>query len=262
MFKQTLPDFRVRCIILVCGLMLALVPATPAQQHSGEASPLAHSTQLIVVTTADWNAVDGMLRRYARATPQKLWQPVGDPISVVVGKGGMGWGIGVTANPALSPDDPMKQEGDHKSPAGIFRLGTAFGYASTAPAVWKMPYLALTPTIECVDDSHSKFYNRVVDRSTVTPDWNSSEHMRLVGEYYRWGVVIEHNADARPQAGSCVFLHIWGGDGGGTEGCTAMAQPNIEDILAWLHPARKPLLVQMPLPQYRQAEKDLHLPPE
>lgn len=86
--------------------------------------------------------------------------------------------------------------------------------------------------------------------------------MLSVGEYYRWGIEIEQNPGAKPHAGSCVFLHIWGGDGGGTEGCTAMAKPHIESILEWLQPASKPLLVQMPLPQYQQMEKALHLPTE
>ncbi|MFZ0743557.1 MAG: hypothetical protein WAM85_04085 [Terracidiphilus sp.] len=253
---------RGNSVILFCGLMLALATADLAEGPAVTASPLADSTQLIVVTTADWSTVDGVLRRYDRAEAGKPWRPVDDPIPVVVGKKGMGWGIGVSAVPTQGPDDPVKKEGDLKSPAGVFRLGTAFGFASKEPSEWKMPYLTLTPTIECVDDSHSKFYNRVVDRSTVTPDWSSSEHMLSVGEYYRWGVVIDHNPRSRPEAGSCVFLHIWGSDGGGTEGCTAMARPHIEAILAWLRPAAKPLLVQMPLSQYRQMEKVLNLPPE
>ena len=56
-----------------------------------------------------------------------------------------------------------------------------------------MPYLNLTPSIECVDDAGSKYYNRIVDRSVVAPDWNSSEHMRSAGEAYRWGIVVDHN---------------------------------------------------------------------
>jgi L,D-peptidoglycan transpeptidase YkuD (ErfK/YbiS/YcfS/YnhG family) len=125
-----------------------------------------------------------------------------------------------------------------------------------------MPYLTLTATTECVDDSHSRFYNRIVDRSKVTPDWSSSEHMLAVGKYYQWGVVVDQNSATLPQGGSCVFLHIWGGDGTGTEGCTAMARHNLKVILAWLRPQAHPLLVQMPLKTYRQVEKELRLPIE
>ena len=40
-----------------------------------------------------------------------------------------------------------------------------------------------------------------------------------------------------------------------------MPEGQINSMLPWLDPAAKPLLVQMPLPQYRRMEKLLHLPP-
>lgn len=246
-------------------LFCCLLAVLPCLAVAEEAPPsaLGHSTQLIVVTTSDWNAVDGRLQRYRRQSTDGAWRAAGDPVAIVVGKKGLGWGIGVTPLTAeRSADDPVKKEGDRKSPAGIFRLGTAFGYAPHDPGSWKMPYLALTPSIECVDDSQSRFYNRVLDRSTVSSDWHSSEHMRDAGEAYRWGIVIDHNTNPpRPQGGSCVFMHIWSGPGNGTVGCTAMPEQQIKLILGWLDPAANPLLVQMPLRQYRKAEKSLHLPP-
>ena len=174
----------------------------------------------------DWNAVEGQLQRYERATPRETWSQVGEPTSIVVGKNGLGWGIGVIAtdDPEVrSASDPVKKEGDGKAPAGVFALGTAFGYASQPPRGLKMPYLSLTASIECVDDAGSKYYNRVVDHSAVVPDWNSSEHMRSTGELYRWGVVVGHNGIASevngnpstPGGGSCIFLHIWRSPGTG-----------------------------------------------
>jgi D-alanyl-D-alanine dipeptidase len=95
----------------------------------------------------------------------------------------------------------------------------------------------------------------------VKPDWNSAEHMRAVGEAYRWGVVVDQNpAPAKKNAGSCVFIHVWSGAGHGTAGCTAMPQAQIESILAWLNPAERPLLVQMPEQQYLLARRTLNLP--
>jgi D-alanyl-D-alanine dipeptidase len=85
--------------------------------------------------------------------------------------------------------------------------------------------------------------------------------MRDAGEAYRWGIVIEHNpAPPQPHGGSCVFMHVWGGAGLGTEGCTAISEPEVKSILAWLNPLANPLLVQMPVLQYRQVEKSLRLP--
>lgn len=257
------PNRLLLFLLLGCATCAIFQPAGLASQsNQNVAKPgrIDHSTQLIVVTTPSWDAVGGTLQRYERETPADNWHHVGQSISVVVGQRGMGWGIGLAPIAVRRAADPLKHEGDHKSPAGIFSLGTSFGLSPARPAAWNMPYLALNPGIECVDDAHSKFYNRVVDRKTVTPDWNSSEHMRSIGKYYRWGIVINQNPENEPQKGSCVFLHVWGGDGEGTEGCTAMDQSQIESILAWLRPSADPLLVQMPLKEYRQAEKSLHLP--
>jgi L,D-peptidoglycan transpeptidase YkuD (ErfK/YbiS/YcfS/YnhG family) len=243
-------------------LLATIPPFVRANAQGAPASPLRQPTQLIVVVTPGWDAVDGRLQRYQRGSVDGPWKAVGDPVPIVVGKNGMAWGSGVALVGMTNKGaDPVKKEGDGKSPAGIFSLGTAFGYAARKPSDWQLPYLALTPSTECVDDSNSRFYNRVVDRSTVSPDWNSSEHMRDVGEAYRWGIVVNHNTDSpRPGGGSCIFMHIWSGPGRGTAGCTAMPEEQIKSILAWLDPAAKPLLVQMPLAQYRQTEKLLHLP--
>jgi D-alanyl-D-alanine dipeptidase len=215
---------------------------------------------MIVVTTSG-NAVEGRLQRYERATPGETWRPISEPISIVVGKHGLGWGIGVIAtdDPKVrGASDPVKKEGDGRAPAGVFALGTAFGYAPQPLPGLKMPYLNLTPSIECVDDVGSKYYNHLVDRSSVAPDWNSSEQMRSAGESYRWGIVVDHNGTVaegnahppKPGGGSCIFLHIWRSADMGTVGCTAMPHSELETLLTWLDPARKPLLVQLPAPVY------------
>jgi len=241
-----------------------------AQAGTLKSDAFAHSTQMIVVTTPDWNSVEGQLRRYERSIVNEKWRPVGEPISIVVGKDGLGWGLGVVATDVAqirSAGDPVKKEGDGKSPAGIFALGTAFGYASEPLRGSKMPYLKLTPSIECVDDPNSKHYNRIVDRSAEAVDWNSSEHMRDVGEAYRWGIVVDHNAtvasDAKspePGGGSCVFLHIWHSHDEGTAGCTAMPQADVEKLLTWLDPARNPVLVQLPESVYERLMNRWMLP--
>jgi L,D-peptidoglycan transpeptidase YkuD (ErfK/YbiS/YcfS/YnhG family) len=247
-------------IALWAGLLLLAV----AVGQTPDQPPMRSSLQMIVVTTPDWNTVEGRLQRYERTEPGKDWQRVGDPISIVVGKNGMGWGAGLmpTDDPATrSPQDPGKKEGDGKSPAGVFRISAAFGYAAQKPVDWKMPYVSLTPSVECVDDSTSHFYNQIVDRATVSPDWHSSEHMSEAGVAYRWGAVIDHNVDPTvTSAGSCVFMHIWGGAGVGTAGCTAMPQEQLEPILAWLDPAKNPILVQAPIAQFEKLRTPWHLP--
>jgi D-alanyl-D-alanine dipeptidase len=251
-----LPTFA----LTICSVGILAQSAKPASDV------LAHSQQLIAVVTPDWNSVDGKLQRYERRSAKKAWQPVGDSIPIVVGKNGLGWGRGLVPSP--TDTGHTKKEGDGRSPAGVFALGTVFGYAPEKLSGSKLPYLTLTPSIECVDDVNSTHYNRIVDRSTVTPDWSSSEHMRNTGESYRWGVVIDHNGIAAAPSslhtvqggGSCIFLHIWQGAGHGTAGCTAMTPANIESLIAWLDPKRKPLLVQLTADDYARLMKQWSLP--
>jgi D-alanyl-D-alanine dipeptidase len=202
------------------------------------------------------------LQQYERADVHSVWHARGGPVDIVVGTNGLGWGIGIVATDGAgvrAANDPVKKEGDGKSPAGVFTLGTAFGYAAQPFPGLKMPYLSLTPSIECVDDPRSKNYNRIVDRNRVTPDWKSSEHMREAGESYVWGAVVNHNGTVPasgdppvPGGGSCVFLHIWHSLNQGTAGCTAMTKTDLESLLVWLDPARKPRLVQLPEPAYER----------
>ena len=265
-FETRLPwdSMRPFNLKLFGNCLLALVFVSSAFARSGQLDVLAPSTQILVVTTSDWNSVEGSLERYDRSQSTTSWKKVGGPITVVVGKTGLAWAAGVAPSNDTSvraTSDPVKKEGDGKAPAGIFRLSSAFGYAGQAQPGWRMPYISLTPTVECVDDTASKSYNRIVDNRTVAPDWNSSERMLRPDELYRWGLVVDHNADpVTPGSGSCIFMHIWRGPGRGTVGCTAMPQDKLELVLAWLDPAKKPLLVQVPLPQYESLKKRWNLP--
>lgn len=244
-------------VALICLLLGSL-------SYAGGPDAIHSSRQLVVVTTVDWNAVDGTLQRYERNAPGRKWEAVGKPIPVVVGKNGLGWGVGAVPADTLrdaASGAPVKKEGDGKAPAGIFHLSEAFGYASQEQPGWKMPYVSLTASVECVDDSQSKYYNRVLDRASVSPDWNSSEHMLRSDELYRWGVVVDHNANPpQPGGGSCIFLHIWRGQEQGTVGCTAMPREQLESLLGWLDPGKKPLLVQMPVGEYQRVKGKLKLP--
>jgi len=215
--------------------------------------------QLLLVVTADWDAVPGQLRRYDRDSGGP-WRPVGDVIPIVVGRTGLAWGVGLT-QPDGAPG-PVKREGDGRSPAGIFALGTAFGFADADPAL-RLPYRRLTPLTDCVDDPGAPQYNTIVDRDEgAPPPWSSAERMRTVDPEYRLGIVVDHNTDPPvPGRGSCIFLHIWDGPTHGTSGCTAMTDAAIETILRWLDPADRPVLVQLPRAEYDARRAPWHLPP-
>lgn len=242
-----------RALAIGAGL-LWLTPAL----HAEPPTLLQSARQLILVVTPDWNTVQGELRRFERPAPGQSWQPVGTAGTIVVGKNGTAWDP--LATPAVA--GPTKQEGDGRSPAGVFSLGRAFGFAPAAEAAWlKLPYLPVVEGIECVDDAASSVYNQIVDRRTIQkPDWNSAEKMREVGEAYRWGVVVNYNTPAVAKRGSCIFLHI-GGDGGrGTAGCTAMAPDVLRQVMAWIDPVRSPVLVQLPRAAYEALRDPWRLP--
>jgi D-alanyl-D-alanine dipeptidase len=239
---------------IFAALAFALPTALRAQQ-----TPLAQAQQLIVVTTRGWNEVPGTLVRYERKNVHASWLAVGTALPIVVGKNGLGWGRGVNA--PVKGAGPVKHEGDGRSPAGIFRLTNAFGYASADSAQWlKLPYQRATRTYECVDDTTSRYYNQTLERATVAPDWHSSEIMRRTDNAYRWGVIVAHNMPARAGEGSCIFLHIWSGPTQGTVGCTAMAEPQLLEVMRWLDPARRPLLVQLTDSEYARRRSAWALP--
>lgn len=215
---------------------------------------LAAAEQLVVVTTPDWNATQGTLRRYERANG--AWRSVGAEVPIVVGRTGIAW----DGSLGLARDaEPVKREGDGKSPAGAFPLDTAFGFAEPAPVV-RLPYVALQPGSDCVDDVASVHYNTVVDRARVPRvDWNSAERMRTIDQY-RLGVIVGYNAPPSAGRGSCIFLHIWNGPASTTAGCTAMSADALADVVHWLDRARRPALVQMPAAAYERLRQAWALP--
>ncbi|HWK90100.1 MAG TPA: L,D-transpeptidase family protein [Longimicrobium sp.] len=245
------------------ALAAACAPAARAGQTGTMQSPLDSALQAVVVTTADWDATDAELRRYERASPADPWRAVGEPVRAMVGRTGLAWGTGLHRPDAPGAADPVKREGDGKAPAGIFRLSSAFGYAPAAEAAWvRLPYHPTHAGIECVDDSGSPHYNRRVDRDTTSrPAWTSHEELRRTDELYRWGVWVDHNSDPpAPRGGSCIFLHIWAGPAVPTSGCTAMAEADLTALLAWLDPAARPLLVQLPRAVYAGLQAPWSLP--
>ena len=232
----------------------------PAAAAPAASNPLGRSRQCVVVVAADWDSTTGVLRAFERTDASGPWKARGAEIPVVVGKKGLGWGRGVVnAEPGAKP---RKSEGDNKVPAGIFHLGTAFGYAPAESAAWvKLPYVPLTKDIEGVDDPQSRFYNRLVDRTKVARvDWRSSEKMRRDDHLYKWGVVVDHNPTAIPGAGSLIFFHIWKDPSSPTAGCTAMPEKELVKLLRWLDPAARPILVQMPRDNYAAFQAKFGLP--
>src|SRR5476651_1561874 len=237
----------------------AETPAPMVSRSSLAPPQPAMNTQLIVVTTTGWDSVAGTLQRYERDLATPHWRAVGAQIPIVVGRSGLGWGVGAVESSAAGPH---KQEGDGRAPAGIFPLDTAFGFAPASSSSWiRLTYFPLAATSECVDDRASRYYNTVVNRDVVPRvDWTSAEQMRSIDQY-KIGVIVGYNATP-PVAGSgsCIFLHIWAGPDMPTNGCTAMPEHDLTDLLMWLDGARHPMLVQLPITEYARRRAQWQLP--
>ncbi|UNK51094.1 L,D-transpeptidase family protein [Lysobacter sp. S4-A87] len=222
--------------------------------------PWDDAGQMVVVTTADWDANTGTLQRFERDGAG--WRALAEAAPITVGRSGSAWGVGLHAP---QPGEPQKREGDGRAPAGVFRIGTAFGYADSTASAW--PYQAMTASDYCIDVNASPLYNRIVDARQVGADAvaGSTEPMRRDlhaggDQRYKLGFVIEHNPGNRSGTGSCIFAHLWKAPGEATAGCTAMAEPVMQQLLGWLDPKRKPVFVLLPKAEYGRVQKDWGLP--
>ena len=70
--------------------------------------------------------------------------------------------------------------------------------------------------------------------------------MKFPKNYYKYGLVVDHNPKAIPGAGSCIFMHIKKPNHIPTVGCTAMSETVMKSVLKWLDPSKHPLLIQAP----------------
>jgi L,D-peptidoglycan transpeptidase YkuD (ErfK/YbiS/YcfS/YnhG family) len=242
--------------MLVVACMLAGCP----EKSVVPSSPIdPDKTQLVTVVTDDWDRFKATLRRYERS-PGHAWKALGPPTDVVLGREGYGWGRGLHGHwaPAGRPG-PTKREGDGKSPAGVFEIGTAYGYDPARKGV-ALPYVQATPELRCVDDPASRHYNRIVSTANTAVDWKSAEYMRREDALYEIAIVVEHNTRrTEPGAGSCIFIHVWRGPQSGMTGCTAMPLSILETIADWLKPDAA-VLVALPRSEYGALQGRWQLP--
>ena len=202
--------------------------------------------QAIVVTTDSWEGRNGNLARFQRSGAG--WREIGSSIPVVVGKSGLGWGRGLHDD---IDEAPQKKEGDGRGPAGLFTIGPVFGSSERPPDGTRMQYRQATGQDYYIDDPESADYNSWVklpaERNTPFENWKTFEKMLREDGLYKYGIVVRQNTDPVVSGdGSAVFIHIWRAPEVGTEGCTAMAEQHIAELIAWLEPGLEPILVQAP----------------
>jgi hypothetical protein len=219
------------------------------------------SKQLVVCIAPTSSSYEGTLQLFRRGNDEK-WMPDGKPWPVLFGTRGLAWGRG------LNPPQPGPQKvgGDHKNPAGVFKIGQVLGYAARLPDGAKgWPYHQVTDHDAWIDDPKltDLTYNHLytLPSGQPYPAWWQQEHMHLGDAAYQWLVLIEHNYDhPDPVAGNEIFLHVRRGEHYRTAGCTTMDLPHLEQIVTWLDPDAKPLFVELPREDYLRLWKDWGLP--
>ena len=186
--------------------------------------PDPHAVQVLAVAEPAAGSTASVLWGFEK-TPQG-WKTVLGPIPVVVGRAG------------IAAFD-QKREGDGMTPRGVFSLGPVFGYAASANT--RMPYRQATADDVWIDEPSSPRYNQWVKG---IPAKESHEKMRRDDELYQLGVVVGYNTDPVVAGrGSAIFLHVWRSPEKATSGCVAMNLADLEQIVAWLDPAKNPRII-------------------
>lgn len=197
----------------------------------------ASADQLIVVSSAteDPSAPGYLatLRAYERADAGSPWRSVFGPWQAETGSGHL-----------LSA--AARREGDHATPIGVFGIGAMMYGNEPKPGGLHYAYRRLVCGDWWDEDPYSSQYNHFVRvPCRVTPVFAAwSEALWTETVAYPYFAVIRFNvhpiragADA-PGAG--IFLHSW--VGGATEGCVALRERRLLDVLRWLKPSAHPVI--------------------
>ncbi len=189
--------------------------------------PLHRATRLIVVTVPDMKSVQATLHTFERRSPgDATWFRAGPPEPAVVGSAGIGWAQ--TFSHLAKKDEPIKTEGDNRTPAGIFRMSAPFGLKARPVK----GFMKLAPGKSfCVRDPASIYYGKIIDKALVRSA--KSEDMATVPTL-REGIFVDYPARRAAKNGSCLFLHVWENDVTGTEGRVAVAEDRVSVLQDWM----------------------------
>jgi len=187
----------------------------------------ANTQQLIIGIAPNKNSSHVTLSIFEKSSAG--WRQKGDAWSGRLGRNGLAWGLGLhpTGLGGL-----QKKEGDGRSPAGLFKIGSgnsyAFGYASSISKKANLPYKQITTKDLWVEDPKTK--------------WQKDAQMRQGDHAHSLKLFIAHNEGtankrAKAYAGSAIFFHIWRSNGAkATAGCTTMHSDKLKALIAQIDP--------------------------
>ena len=240
----------------IAGLLLLLLHST-----NGATSPIPEKTRvLLLAVTDDWNSTQTTLQLFRRTLPASSWTATGPSPKIHLGRQGLAWGRGIHP----PPKGVQKREGDKKSPAGIFLLGSIlYGYAAqlSFPG-WR--YRCVSDRDLWIEDPTSLNYNRhlILNPHEAFPENHLFDRMRQDEPSHALKLFIQHNSPphAQPGAGSAIFFHICRGPDSVTTGCTSMTETDLHQLLQSFSPADHPLYILLPRSEYNRLRASWKLP--
>ncbi len=195
----------------------------------------ASADQLIVVASPTGDPPGpgylATLRTYERAGSGSRWRPVFGAWQAETGSGHL---------------RAVRREGDHATPIGVFGIGPTMYGNQPNPGGLHYAYHRLVCGDWWDEDPYSQRYSRFVHVSCGTiPGFAAwSEPLWTETVAYPYFAVIQFNTKpivAGPNApGSGIFLHSW--VGGATEGCVALPESRLVEVLRWLRPSAHPVI--------------------
>ncbi|MFK7910305.1 MAG: L,D-transpeptidase [Akkermansiaceae bacterium] len=220
-------------------------------------------SQVVVGVASGWNSSHVTLSIYQKSG--RSWKRVGESWKARLGRNGLAWGYGL--HPRINSKAPIKREGDGRAPAGIFKLGGAYGYAAAIRRHPKLPYRKITPKDLWIEDRTSPYYNRhlILDHTPKTT-WEKKGQMRQNDHAHSLKLYIGHNDSilgGKPVSGrgSAIFFHIWRGGGSkATAGCTTMHETKLKQLIFTIDPTKNPVYVLLPHAEYNQLRNSWRLP--
>ena len=223
---------------MVGAAVLAALIGSPVVQAATRNPRLAippSANQLIVVSspTDDPPGYLATLRVYQRAGRASPWRLVFGPWEAETGSGHL-----------LSAG--TRREGDHATPIGVFGIASTMYGNQPNPGGLHYDYHRLACGDWWDEDPYSPQYNRFVHVPCgVTPGFASwSEPLWTETVAYPYFAVAQFNMNptrgGANALGSGIFLHSW--VGGATEGCVALSESQLLEVLRWLRPAKHPVI--------------------
>lgn len=188
---------------------------------------LHRATRLIIVTVPTMTSVKGTLHTFERRTPAAAtWMRSGPPEAAVVGSAGVGWSEDYSH--LSKKDEPIKHEGDGRTPAGIFRVAGPFGFEqSRLPGYTRL----VQGNSFCVADPTSSLYGKIVGKGVAKLVKNSEDMSATPG--LKRGMIVDYPARRGAKAGSCIFVQVWDGETTGTNARIGMPEDRLTVLQNW-----------------------------